>query len=283
MPAAARVQDQVYVDDPDGSTDYGHILVGSPNVFINEGNATPVRVGIPQAVAMKQMEELQDYIDNPSKYKQPDDVVEAEQVKPNYAGTPDTTQYKMEEPPPPAPDKAAPSTPTPNLSGDRFSFVGGNQSAKAFANNPEAGGVTVSYPGGWNIKSPRGGQIVKAMRIPNGAHVLKFLDACLAEKQSWVETGMGGGPSNPKIVNIWRELGFPNTAYWKTDQTAWCAGFVHYALKKSGFKWLPEAGAKQTLAQASKIGAQLIPIAEVQPGDIVLWSYSHVNFCYKRW
>lgn len=274
MPAAARVTDMVFVDDPDGSTDYGQILVGSPNVFINEGNAAPVRIAVPAATALKQQEALDDYVNNPEKYKQSPQAIEDDQIKESYGGTPDTSDYKMDAPPDP---KDPPTAPTPNESGNKFSFVGGNQSTKAM-NNPSGGGCTISYPSGWTANK---GQIDAVIRIPNGAAVLSFLASC-ANKGEWVETGMGGGASNPKIVGIWKDLGFPQSGIWKSDQTAWCAGFVQYVLKQSGLKWMPEAGARNTIANAAKLGGQKIPIDQMQPGDIVLWSYSHVNFCYRR-
>lgn len=276
MPAAARVNDQVYVDDPDGSTDYGRILIGSPNVFINEGNAAPIRVAVPAATALKQQQALDDFINNPYKYKQPPKVTEDDQIKETYPGTPDTSDYKTDPPPDP---ENPPQVPTPNNSGNKFSFVGGNQSVKSFTNNPSGGGVTNSYPSGWTTAK---GQIECVIRIPNGAAVLGVLNQCLSNKNSWLETGMGGAPSNPQIINIWKEIGMPQKGIWLSDQTAWCAGFVQYVLKKSGLKWMPEAGARNTIAKAAKIGGQKIPIADMQPGDIVLWSYSHVNFCYNR-
>ena len=277
MPAAARVNDMVYVDDPDRSTDYGAILVGSPNVWINEGNASPVRISVPAATAAAQSAALDDFITNPTKYQQPPEAIKDDQIKQNYAGTPDTSDYKMA--PPPDPDNPAPPVPPPNESGNKWSFVGGNQSVKSFTNNPSGGGVTNSYPSGWTTSK---GQIVSVIRPNNSGAIIPLLDSHLADKMAWLETGMGGAPSNTKITNIWKELGMPRTAFWENDQTAWCAGFVNYILKKSGLKWRPEAGARNVIANARAIDATVVSITDMQPGDIVLWSYSHVNFVYRR-
>jgi cell wall-associated NlpC family hydrolase len=254
----------------------GNAAAGSPNVFINDGNAPTVRVAVPKAVTQQQQAALDDYVSNPTKYRVPPKVEEDDQIKRDYPGTVDTSSYKTD----PAPEPAnPPSVPTPNETGNKWSFVGGNQSVKSFTNNPSGGGVTNSYPAGWTTSK---GQIDAVIRVPNGAAVISILSQCLAERNSWLETGMGGAPSNRKITNIWREIGMPSSGIWLSDQTAWCAGFVQYILKQAGLKWMPEAGARNTIANAAKIGGQKIPITDMQPGDIVLWSYSHVNFCYNR-
>lgn len=277
MPAAARLNDAVYTDDPDDGRIVGAIIAGSPNVFINEGSASSARVSVPAADALAAQAALDDYVANPSKYKQSASDIQEGQIKQNYAGTVDTSNYKLDMPPDPT---NPPNVATPTCTGDRFSFVGGNQSTASFTNNPTGGGVSNSYPTGWTTST---GKIIAVIRPPSAAAVIPFLDECLANKSAWVETGMGGGTSNPNIVNIWRELGFPQSGVWLSDQTAWCAGFVQFVLKKSGMKWMPEAGAVNTVNNASKINATKVNIADMQPGDIVLWSYHHVNFVYKRW
>jgi hypothetical protein len=67
---------------------------------------------------------------------------------------------------------------------------------------------------------------------------------------------------------------------WASDQTAWCAGFVNIALKESGLPYAKEAGARNTIAKAPGLGFKTVSVSEMEPGDIVLWSFSHVNFCY---
>lgn len=106
-----------------------------------------------------------------------------------------------------------------------------------------------------------------------------FLTQLLAEanNQQWDETV---NPSNGNIIGIWRELGFPDTAYWKTDQTPWCAGFVNWVLKKTGYKYMQSARAYDFRDKTSVYGGVPVPLSDGLPGDIVVWDYSHVNFIY---
>jgi uncharacterized protein (TIGR02594 family) len=112
------------------------------------------------------------------------------------------------------------------------------------------------------------------------ADIVPFLNHLLGEagRGMWRESGQGGNPSNPNIVNIWKELGFPAIAYWQTDQTPWCMGFVNWVLKKCGYRWCKEAGAPAIKAKPSRWNATSVPINAGQPGDIVLWNFSHVSF-----
>lgn len=279
MPGAARVTDMVYTHDPHAPDDhYGTILAGSNNVFINDGgNINPIRVSIPAATAAAQQDALDDFVNNPNqpKYKMSAENVAAGMSE-NYAGTPNTDDYKIDNPPAPA---APPNDATPSETGSKFSFVGGNQGGKG-GNNPMGGTVTHNWTSGWTKDK---GQIVNIIRPASSASVLPFLQQCLAQSSSWNETGLGGAPSNPKIINIWKELGMPQNGIWLSDQTAWCAGFVQYALKQSGMKWIPEAGAKNTIVRAANFGAtKVASMDDAQPGDIVCWSFSHVAFVYRR-
>ena len=109
--------------------------------------------------------------------------------------------------------------------------------------------------------------------------IIPFLTQILSEAKRgmWRESGQGGRPSNPNITGLWRTLGIGTTGAWATDQTAWCAGFVNFALKSSGYKYYQSAGARQTAGKLMQV-----PAASVQPGDICLWPFSHVNFVYTR-
>lgn len=112
--------------------------------------------------------------------------------------------------------------------------------------------------------------------------IFPFLTQILTEagKGTWDETGMGGRPSNPNIVNIWKELGYPQTGAWTTDQTAWCMGFVNYVLKRTGHRFVQTAWALDIRDRTAAYNATKIPLNQGQPGDIALWSYRHVNFIY---
>ena len=85
---------------------------------------------------------------------------------------------------------------------------------------------------------------------------------------------------NPNILNLWSELGFPATAYWQDDQTPWCAGFCNWVLKRTGYKYMQSARAYDFRDKTSLYGGVPIPLSDGQPGDIVVWDYSHVNFIY---
>lgn len=113
-------------------------------------------------------------------------------------------------------------------------------------------------------------------------NVIPLLTACLREAKAgtWREQGQNGRPSNPNILNMWKNIGLG----FNTDQIPWCAGFACFVMKQSGLKWTREAGARnlvKTLASgAIDPGYKEIQINKMQPGDLVLWSSGHVNFCY---
>jgi len=114
--------------------------------------------------------------------------------------------------------------------------------------------------------------------------LIPFLTQVLEESKRgmWRETGQGGRPSNSNITGIWTSLGFPASGCWTTDQTAWCAGFVNFALKRSGYRYVQTASARAIAQTPDKWKAVAVPVSDAQPGDIVLWPFSHVNFIYSR-
>jgi uncharacterized protein (TIGR02594 family) len=117
------------------------------------------------------------------------------------------------------------------------------------------------------------------------SEIKPFLDALLKEAAigSWRESGQEGNKSNPNIVGIWKDLGYPQKGAWTTDQTAWCMGFVNFVLKRTGYRWVQTARANDIRDAAAKFGAVRVEdINSAQPGDIVLWNYSHVNFVYTN-
>jgi hypothetical protein len=151
-------------------------------------------------------------------------------------------------------------------------------------NNPAAAadGVKTNYPGTADDNSTDPGSVSKG----EFSDIIPFLQQTLSEAASgkWRETGQGGKPSNTNITGIWSDLGFPgaNSSPWNTDQTAWCMGFVNYALKASGYKWVPTASAAAITQNPGRWGAVQVDKAEAQPGDIAFWSYRHVNFVYEK-
>lgn len=150
--------------------------------------------------------------------------------------------------------------------------------------NPEASanGVKENYPGTPDTTGTVDPEPPKKCASGHDATVIAFLQKVLAEaaKGTWRESGQRGNPSNPNITNIWRSLGYPNSGIWMSDQTPWCAGFVNLALKESGLAYLKEAGARNQISRGPSIGMISVPIAQMQPGDICLWTFNHVNFCY---
>lgn len=111
-----------------------------------------------------------------------------------------------------------------------------------------------------------------------GLTVLPFLSRCLQEAKSglWRESGQSGTVSNQNIINMWRNLGLS----FSSDQVPWCAGFACFAMKQSGMKWIREPGARNLINKYTAYDGQPVPISQMQPGDLVLWSSTHVNFCF---
>jgi uncharacterized Zn-binding protein involved in type VI secretion len=160
----------------------------------------------------------------------------------------------------------------------------------AYVNNPGASrnrvaaenGVKENYAGTPDTDGIEDTEPPKKCSNGHDANVLGFLNRILGEaaKGQWRETGQRGNPSNQNIINIWKSLGYPSSGMWASDQTAWCAGFVNWALKECGLPYSKEAGARNTVSKAPGLGFTTVAISDMQPGDIVLWSFSHVNFCY---
>lgn len=160
----------------------------------------------------------------------------------------------------------------------------------AYAANPgsfsnpaaAANGVKQNFPG-----TPESDE-TGASLPPNSNAVATDVKSCLdkildeAKRGMWRESGQNGRPSNPNIVNIWKSLGYPNNSYWLTDQTPWCMGFVNFTLKQSGYRYVQEAASRAIKAKPERWNATAVPIAQAQPGDIVLWNFGHVNFVYTN-
>jgi uncharacterized Zn-binding protein involved in type VI secretion len=119
--------------------------------------------------------------------------------------------------------------------------------------------------------------------VASSNDLIPWLEARLeeADRGLWRESGQRGRPSNPRILNVWTELGFSQSSPWNTDQTAWCAGFVNYALKNCGYRWAPEALTVAFQNNPKRWKAQVVSIKDAQPGDIVRWNFSHVSFIYQ--
>ena len=116
----------------------------------------------------------------------------------------------------------------------------------------------------------------------SSSDIVPFLTQALSDagKGFWRETGQGGKPSNVNITNIWKNLGYPESGPWISDQTAWCMGFINFALKCSGYKYVQTASAAAITTNPERWNATQVPKDQAQPGDIAFWNYRHVNFVY---
>lgn len=146
------------------------------------------------------------------------------------------------------------------------------------------GDVKENYPGAPDV--PSSGESLIINPGPGAMDLCEFLAEQLRLTQSngyWSETGMGGAKSNPNILNIWKDLGFGNKGAWSTDQTPWCMGFVNYALKRCGYRFLQSARAFDVRDRATDYKFEKIAnFSSAKCGDIALWSYSHVSFVYRN-
>lgn len=117
--------------------------------------------------------------------------------------------------------------------------------------------------------------------LTSASSIVDFLTQTLEEANRglWRETGQGGAASNPNITGIWSNLGYSGPP-WNSDQTAWCMGFVNFALKRSGYQYVQTASAAAITQNPGRWNAVQIPKDQAQPGDIAFWSYRHVNFVY---
>lgn len=120
----------------------------------------------------------------------------------------------------------------------------------------------------------------------------EFLTKILEEAKEgkWCEIGMRDNMScAPNIKKMWDDLGLggvPNKGVnYKGkivagDQVPWCAAFVNYCLKNTGYRWAREARAYGFKENPSRWGATNVTDT-VQPGDVVVWNFSHVSLVYK--
>ena len=99
------------------------------------------------------------------------------------------------------------------------------------------------------------------------------LDQALSEASNgqWRETG-----DNPNIVALYANVGFPQ---FKSDSTAWCAGFVGSELKKNCFKFLKSLSAGSYTGYGNPVSGG---ISNAQRGDVLIFNRDggsgHVTF-----
>jgi predicted chitinase len=148
--------------------------------------------------------------------------------------------------------------------------------------NPEAAknGVKENYAG--TPKDDGQGKSLKSDIV--AGDIATFLQKQLELTRAnfyWRETGMKGAPSNANILRIWSDLGYPKKGIFISDQTAWCAGFQNWVLKQCGYRYVQNTLAKSIYENPTKWNATKVDPKDAQPGDIVVWNFSHVNFVYQ--
>ena len=142
----------------------------------------------------------------------------------------------------------------------------------------EAGGVNATRP-------PQPDIGAKAQSLPpSGADttdIQAFLTTQLSKAKEgfWAETGMvKGNPSNVNILQIWKDIGLGGVGV--NDQVPWCMAFINWTLKQCGYRFAQTARAFDMRDKPQLWGATRIS-GDPQPGDIIVWTYSHVNFVWK--
>jgi uncharacterized protein (TIGR02594 family) len=140
----------------------------------------------------------------------------------------------------------------------------------------EAGGVNATRPpqpdiGDKGLSLPPTGQAE--------GDIAAFLSTQLAKAKEgyWAETGMKGGPSNPNILAMWKDIGLASVG--TNDQVAWCMCFVNWTLKQCGYRYVQTARAFDIRDKPQRWNAT--KVSTPQPGDVIVWKYSHVNFVWK--
>lgn len=140
----------------------------------------------------------------------------------------------------------------------------------------EAGGVNATRPpqpdiGDKGLSLPPTGQAE--------GDIAAFLTTQLSKAKEgyWAETGMKGGPSNPNILAAWKDIGLASVGV--NDQVPWCMCFVNWTLKQCGYRYVQTARAFDMRDKPQRWGATKVDTP--QPGDVIVWKYSHVNFVWK--
>lgn len=124
--------------------------------------------------------------------------------------------------------------------------------------------------------------------INETADIKKWLDKqlYLADYGYWRETGfeLTGTiqPSNPNIIDLWRNLGFTREFWTLSDQTNWAIAFVNFGLKQNGYRYVQTPNPKDIEIRFEDYRFSRVKPEDAQAGDIVLWANDHVNFVYDR-
>lgn len=157
-----------------------------------------------------------------------------------------------------------------------------NAEQEDFKKNPDKYYSAAAADGGVNPqRSPQPNVGDAGQSMISGAEagdIVAFLQKQLnlAKDGYWSETGMGGKPSNPNILAIWKDIGLGSVG--TSDQVSWCAAFVNWVLKQCNYRYVQSARAFDFKDKPTRWNFE--KVSDPQPGDICVWSYSHVNFVY---
>lgn len=107
----------------------------------------------------------------------------------------------------------------------------------------------------------------------------KWLDIAWEQEQSDVEE-IAGPAANAMIINYFADVGRPDV---KSDETAWCAAFYFWCLKRAGADLTPIPKAERLLAySATKFGTR-IPEPRVGCGCIMKRTGGHHVTFVTKW
>lgn len=140
----------------------------------------------------------------------------------------------------------------------------------------EAGGVNATRPPQPDVGDK--GQSLPPTGQAEG-DIAAFLTTQLAKAKEgyWAETGMKGGASNPNILAAWKDIGLASVGV--NDQVPWCMCFINWTLKQCGYRYVQTARAFDIRDKPQRWNATKVDTP--QPGDVIVWKYSHVNFVWK--
>lgn len=171
------------------------------------------------------------------------------------------------------------------LNGDD-SDAGGHNAAAAADDIAETRAPQPKVPGVDTNKGEPPAQGMQASDIET--FLKKIYDQ--AQEGHWSEIGMKDKVScAPAIKRLWDDIGLSGVPkngvqfrgkLVKGDQVPWCAAFVNWTLKQCGHHWASDARAYGFTENPGRWNATKVT-SDPQPGDVVVWNYSHVNFVYE--
>lgn len=108
----------------------------------------------------------------------------------------------------------------------------------------------------------------------------------LASNGYWRESGIELTgfiqPSNPNIIDLWRNLGFTREYWTLSDQTNWAMAFINYGLKHNGYRYVQTPHPRDIELRINDYRFTRVKPEDARVGDIVLWANDHVNFVYEN-